>query len=188
MQMTVRDMLTVLHGMCFGALFLLAFSGALVGLYRMTAGGPATLPRRDQRLLAAYLVVMVLLGWAAVLSGAYVIYPWYRAIPPAGADLHDFPQRLLLSDPATAGWHDLGMEWKEHVAWVAPITMTMAAYVFIRYRAWGARFRGLFAAVFAFAVVAFLAAGTAGAFGAFLNKFAPVRGGATVILMHGEGR
>ncbi|GAN76647.1 hypothetical protein [Acidisphaera rubrifaciens] len=187
MQMTVRDALTVLHGMCFGALFLLAFSGALVGLYRMAAGATVALPRRDQRLFAAYLVVMVVLGWAAVLSGAYVIYPWYRAIAPAGADLHDFPQRLLLSSPATSGWHDLGMEWKEHVAWIAPITMTMAAYVFVRYRAWSVRFRGLYAAVFAFAVVAFLAAGTAGGFGAFLNKFAPVRGGAVLTLMQGGG-
>lgn len=187
MEMTARDAWTVLHGMCFGTLFLLAFSGALVGLSRMASRGAGPASGVEQRLLATYIVVMAVLGWLAVLSGAYVIYPWYRAIPMAGADLHGFPQRLLLSNPATAGWHNLGMEWKEHVAWIAPITMTMAAYVFVRYHAWGARFRGLHAAVFGFVVVAFLAAGTAAMFGAFLNKFAPVRGGAVVTLLHGEG-
>lgn len=38
-----------------------------------------------------------------------------------------FPQRLLMSSPATIGWHSLGMEWKEHVAWFAPISITNLA-------------------------------------------------------------
>jgi hypothetical protein len=38
----------------------------------------------------------------------------------------------------------------------------------------------------AFAVVAFGAAGAAGFFGAFLNKFAPVRGGQTIHILKGE--
>jgi hypothetical protein len=37
-----------------------------------------------------------------------------------------------------------------------------------------------------FAVAAFIATGVAGAFGAFLNKFAPVRGGTPIVLIHGE--
>lgn len=32
----------------------------------------------------------------------------------------------------------------------------------------------------------FVATGIAGAFGAFLNKYAPVRGGSSIILMRGE--
>ena len=39
--------------------------------------------------------------------------------------------------------------------------------------------RQMRSAVLAFAVVAFVATGVAGAFGAFLNKYAPVRGGPT---------
>jgi hypothetical protein len=39
---------------------------------------------REQQFLRWYLAAMVVLAWAAVLSGAYVIYPWYRAVPPAG--------------------------------------------------------------------------------------------------------
>lgn len=27
---------------------------------------------------------MVILAWLTVFSGAYIIYPWYRAVPPAG--------------------------------------------------------------------------------------------------------
>ncbi len=42
-----------------------------------------------------YLITMVVLAWAAVLSGAYAIYPWYRAAPPPGTvDLSMFPQHL----------------------------------------------------------------------------------------------
>ena len=37
MEITTRDLITVLHGMGFGALFMLAFSGALVELYRISA-------------------------------------------------------------------------------------------------------------------------------------------------------
>jgi len=35
-------------------------------------------------------------------------------------------------------------------------------------------------------VLAFVAAGVAGFFGAMLNKYAPIRGGAKFVLMHGD--
>jgi hypothetical protein len=41
-------------------------------------------------------------------------------------------------------------------------------------------------ALFVFTVAAFVSTGIAGAFGAFLNKYAPVRGGSIIILMGGE--
>jgi hypothetical protein len=37
MEISTRDLWTVLHGMGFGALFMLAFSGALAELYRLSA-------------------------------------------------------------------------------------------------------------------------------------------------------
>jgi hypothetical protein len=40
--------------------------------------------------------------------------------------------------------------------------------------------------VLTFVVVAFVATGVAGAFGAFLNKYAPVRGGPAIQIMGGE--
>ena len=44
----------------------------------------------------------------------------------------------------------------------------------------------LFGIVMALAVMAFVATAVAGAFGAMLNKFAPVRGGTTIVIMKGE--
>jgi hypothetical protein len=123
----------------------------------------------------------------AVLVGAYAIYPWYRAHPPAGTtDLANFPKALLTSNPATSGWHDIGMEWKEHIAWLSPICLTAVAFLVGRY---GARLRdlkGLRNGTVGLLAVAFFATGVAGFFGAMLNKFAPVRGGATIVLMKGE--
>ena len=52
MEVSTRDLVTVLHGMGFGALFMLAFSGALAELYRMSASGPSVQPsQRGQTLL-----------------------------------------------------------------------------------------------------------------------------------------
>lgn len=188
MEITTRDLLTVLHGMGFGALFMLAFSGAIAELYRMSAPGVVARPGgHENLLLRLYLAAMIILAWATVLTGAYIVYPWYRALPPAGAaNLADYPQRMLMASKTTSGWHSLGMEWKEHVAWLAPIAMTMVGYVFVKYGPALTRHRQIRAAVLAFTVVAFVATGVAGVFGAFLNKFAPVRGGETIILMEGE--
>lgn len=188
MEISMRDLLTVFHGMGFGALFMLAFTGAIAELVRMSApGSPAIPSARDQMLLRVYLIGMVVLAWLAVFSGAYIVYPWYRAIPPVGTiDLAGYPQKLLLSSVSTKGWHDFGMEWKEHVAWIAPIAMTMVAYVFAKYSGHFAKHRGLRKAALVFIVAAFIATGVAGGFGAFLNKYAPIRGGAKIHLMNGE--
>ena len=188
MEISFRDLMTVLHGMGFGALFMLAFTGAMAEMYRMSAPGAPSVPSpREHKLLMYYLVAMVILAWGAVLSGAYVVYPWYRAVPPEGVtDLTEYPKFLLTSSPKTSKWHTLGMEWKEHVAWLAPIAMTMVAYVFAKYGPALAKQRQIRNAVLSFAVVAFLATGVAGAFGAFLNKYAPVRGGATIQIIASE--
>src|SRR5271167_3043059 len=184
MELTLRDLITVLHGMGFGALFMLAFSGAIGVIYATAAGGVNWSPSpRNRRLFRFYLVSMAVMAWLTVLSGAYLIYPWYRAAPPAGVtDLSAYPQRLLLSSPLTAGWHDFGMEWKEHIAWFTPIAMTMVAYVFIKYGPRLALHRQMRNAVLGFTAVAFFATAVAGLFGAFLNKYAPVRGGAEIVL------
>jgi hypothetical protein len=188
MEISTHDLWTALHGMGFGALFMLAFSGALAELYRISASGAPVQPSsREQALLKVYLVAMVVLAWFTVFSGAYIVYPWYRAVPPAGAtDLADFPRRLLLSSGRTSEWHNVGMEWKEHIAWLAPIAMTMVAYVTMKYGRAVTRPRHMRTAVLGFAVAAFVATGVAGVFGAFLNKYAPVRGGSVIILMEGE--
>ncbi len=188
MEITARALWTMIHGMGFGALYLLACSGALVGLYQFTTSfSPPEFTLGRERILRGYLIAMVVLAWAAVLSGAYVVYPWYRAAPPPGApDLALFPQRLLMSRPFTVGWHSLGMEWKEHVAWLAPISITMVASVFIRYGRDLGKHRQLLAATLVFTVVSFVAAGLAGFLGAMIDKQAPVQGGTLIQLSAGE--
>jgi hypothetical protein len=183
MEITFRDAITVMHGMGFGAILLLSFSGAFFAIYfSSVAGHPLT--KRDRALAGGYLIGMALLAWVAVIVGAYVVYPWYRGVPPVGTtDLAGYPQRLLMASATTSGWHDIGMEWKEYFAWFSPISLTAVAYIFIRYGSRLAEFRGLRNAVICLLTLAFVATGVAGFFGAMLNKYAPVRGGPEIVLM-----
>lgn len=188
MEITTRSLWTMIHGMGFGALYLLACSGALVELYRRySPAADHALGARDDLFLRIYLAVMAVLAWLAVLTGAYIVYPWYRAVPPAGTtELAAFPQRLLMSSPNTIGWHSFGMEWKEHVAWLAPICITMAAYVVFQYGRGLRELPRLRNTVLCFVWISLAAAGIAGVFGAMINKNAPVEGGASIHIMNGE--
>ncbi len=189
MEFTTRGLWTMLHGMGFGVLYLLAFSGALIELYRAKSGDIFGEDSHNSVFLRNYLAAMAVLAWLAVLSGAYIVYPWYRAAAPAGtANLAAFPQLLLKSSPSTALWHSLGMEWKEYVAWIAPISSTMAAAIAWRYGSDLRSFPPLRAAVFNFVVISFLAAALAGFTGAMLNKHAPVEGGRTVPVLRRDAR
>jgi len=170
MSVSSRELWTILHGLIFGSLFLLAFAGGLAGLYSfrpewVTVAG---IRERLQRLLAGTWL-MAVVAWITVLSGTYVVYPWYRARTP------DSPRSLLLANPATKLWHNFGMEWKEHVGWFAPILATAVAFTVAYYGpqlARESRMRRALVWLFAFA---FVAAGIAGLFGAFLNNVAPIR-------------
>jgi hypothetical protein len=188
MEITTRSLWTLIHGMGFGALYLLACSGALVELYRRYAPtAENAFSARDEAFLRIYLAAMAVLAWLTVLTGAYIVYPWYRAVPPAGAaDLAAFPQRLLLSSPATIGWHSLGMEWKEHVAWLVPICITMAACVVFQYGRHLRELPKLRNTVLCFVWISLGAASVAGFMGAMINKNAPVQGGVTIHILHGE--
>jgi len=71
MEITTRSLWTLIHGMGFGALYLLACSGMLVELYRLTSPSKPSDPTpAQQRFLKIYLITMVVLAWAAVLTGA----------------------------------------------------------------------------------------------------------------------
>lgn len=188
MEITERALWTMIHGMGFGALYLLACSGAMVELYRRySPDAPAPVTAGDEIFLRTYFIVMAALAWLAVLTGTYVIYPWYRAAaPPGTSHLAAFPQRLLMSSPSTIAWHSIGMEWKEHVAWLAPISISMACGVFIKYGRTLKSHPQLRNAVLLFVLISFLAAGIAGFFGAMLNKKAPAEGGAIIHFAEGE--
>lgn len=176
MEVTSRELWTIIHGMGFGAIFLLAFAGGLAGVYSLrpewvTAEG---LKERLTRLKVGFWT-MAAVVWATVISGSYIVYPWYRANPPAGAtDLSMFPKFLLLANESTAQWHEFGMEWKEHVAWLAPIAATVVAFVVSYYGPSLAKKLGERRALMVFFIVSFVAAAAAGAFGAFITKAAPL--------------
>jgi hypothetical protein len=186
MELTQRELVTALHGMLFGGFFLMALFGAFVLLLEQSDSDVCASEvgsRPAPRWQTIYLIAMVIFGWTAVVTGAYLIYPWYRAVVPAGADLTVYPKFLLTSHASTAGWHNFGMEWKEHVAWIAPMAATMVASVMIKHRAaWNASCQ-VRNAVLGFAAAAFLAAAIAGGWGAMINKKAPVQGGPTIHIM-----
>jgi hypothetical protein len=185
MELTLRELVTAIHGMLFGGFFLMALFGAFVLLLEQSSPDRCALAatQRISRWQTVYLIAMATLGWAAVLSGAYIIYPWYRAVAPPGANLALYPKLLLTAHPSTAGWHTLGMEWKEHVAWIAPMAATMVAWVMIKHRAaWNASCQ-VRNAVLGFTAAALLAAAIAGGWGAMIDKKAPVQGGRTLQLM-----
>jgi hypothetical protein len=177
MHLTPREIWTLVHGLVFGFIFLLGSSGAVVGLHSLkstwqTAEGLL----HNIRILRAFLWGLAASAWAAVLTGAYIVYPWYRATPPAGAyDLSFYPRYLLVSSGSTEMWHEFGMEWKEHIAFIAPIAATVVAFAVSYYGPVLARKVGERRAVMAFFIIAFAAAAAAGLFGALLDKVAPVK-------------
>jgi hypothetical protein len=175
MSLTDRELWGAIHGMLLGAVFLLAFAGGLAGLYSLrpawlTAAG---IKERMPRLIAGTWV-MAIVAWLTVIVGTYVVYPWYRATPPKGADLTAFPRSYLLANPNLATWHTFGMEWKEHIAWLAPMLATAVAFIVVRYGAQLARESRIRQALMTFFTLAFLAAAVAGLFGAFITKAAPI--------------
>jgi hypothetical protein len=169
MSLTDRETLAAFHGMIFGAMFLLAFAGGFAGLYSLrpaliTAQG---LVERSRRLIAGTWA-MALVAWATVYTGTFIVYPWYRAKGAAS------PKSILLANVNTADWHNFGMEWKEHIAWLAPILATMVAVVVTYYGPRLIKHQGLRRALLGIFVLAFACAAVAGLLGAFITKAAPV--------------
>jgi hypothetical protein len=175
MVMTAKEIWTLIHGMGFGALFLLGFAGGLAGLYSLQPNLVTTagIKERVARLTAGTWA-MAIAAWGTVITGTWVVYPWYRAKPPEGADLIDYPRYYLLADETLAAWHTFGMEWKEHVAWFSPILATVVAFVVWRYRGQLAQNHTLRKMMLALFVLAFASAGIAGLFGALITKAAPI--------------
>jgi hypothetical protein len=126
-----------------------------------------------ERARARGAIVMATGAWLTVLTGTWGVYAWYRATPPAGSSSLAYPKAWLIGHAHLAGWHEFGMEWKEHIGWLAPILATTVAVTAIRHRAvlrsdW--RPRRLVVALFS---LAFVAALVAAALGAAINKVAP---------------
>jgi len=135
MELTNRETWAALHGIILGGAFLLAFAGGLAGLWSLRPEW-VTVQGLQERMNRLRLGVfsMAAVAWLTVITGTWIVYPWYRAAPPEGTeDLTDYPRSFLLSDPDTDQWHKFGMEWKEHVAWVSPILATAVAFIVLYY-------------------------------------------------------
>ena len=176
MQFTDREFWAVIHGMVLGAIFLLAFPAGLVGLwslkekYLTLAGVRERMPRL---LVGGW--IMAIVSWLTVITGTWIVYPWYRAVPPEGVtDLTKYPKAELLANAATSAWHTFGMEWKEHIAWISPMLATAVAFVILYYGIDLIRRKDLHRPMLIVFALAFGVAGIAGLFGAFITKAAPV--------------
>ena len=146
------------------------FHGFMVGGRALTdlRARPETVAARNRAVVA-----MAGAAWLTVLTGTWTVYSWYRAKPLSPALTLRYPQQWLMSHDRLAVWHEFGMEWKEHVGWLAPILATTAAVLVIRHQSvlshdW--RPRRLVTALFSLAVAA---AVVAAVLGAVINKVAP---------------
>src|SRR5688572_23143649 len=110
MNLTDREFWTLVHGMGFGAMFLLAFAGGVAGLYSLRPEllTPEGIRERLVRLRWGTVIMAVLL-WLTVIVGTFVVYPWYRARPAEGVDttvqseeLREYPRYWLLASEETA--------------------------------------------------------------------------------------
>jgi hypothetical protein len=129
---------------------------------------------------------MAIAAWATVITGTWIVYPWYReglagenAVGCEGAQVPTStcsPRDFLLSNASgnTEDWHEFGMEWKEHIAWISPMLATLAAFLVFYYGPALARNRTARVLVLIVFTAAFLTAAIAGLFGALITKTAPI--------------
>jgi hypothetical protein len=169
MDLTTREFWALVHGFLLGGLFLVAFAGGLAGLYSLkpqlvTAEG---ITDRMGRLKVG-MTTMAVVAWATVITGTWIVYPWYREETP------DSAKSVLLADPDTADWHEFGMEWKEHIAWIAPMLATVAAFIVLYYRADLVRNQTARRLAIGLFIGSFACAAVAGILGALITKNAGV--------------
>jgi hypothetical protein len=170
MHLTYREIWALAHGMLIGGPFLLAFTGGLVALAGLrseylTPDGVQTIVRR----LRLGTVGMAVMAWTIVLTGTWVLLPWYREDSP------DSPRSILLSSPSTRQWHELADVWNTHVAFMAPILATTAAALVVYYGPALARDRTIRNLVLALFLGAFAVASLAALLGSLITRAAPLR-------------
>ena len=169
MSLTSRETWTLIHGMVLGALFLLGFAGGLEALYSLRPNLLSPVGVHDRIRRARIGVVgMAVAAWGTVLTGTWIVYPWYRERTP------NSPRSILLADPQLQDWHRFGMEWKEHIAWMSPILATVVAFIVIYYGTGLARHDRVRKTTITLFVLAFTFAAVAGLFGALITKAAPI--------------
>ena len=169
MDLSTREFWALIHGLILGGGFLVAFAGGLAGLYSLRPGllTERGLAERTRRLIVGT-TTMAAVAWTTVITGTWVVYPWYREDVPTS------PRSALLASPDTDEWHKFAMEWKEHVAWIAPMLATAVAVIVLYYRQDLIRNQTARRIAMWFFVAAFVTAAIAGILGALITKKAPI--------------
>lgn len=163
--MSVGEFSFLVH-LTFGILIVHAFAGGLGVLLKRGQ------TRMKEAMRVGTTVMLAAVSWLTVITGTWITYIGYRAKPPEGADVQGYPQAYLEANDM-AYWHDLGMEWKEHVGWLVPILATAVAFVVFRHGALVARDSRVRTALTTIFVIAFAASAVAAGLGAAINAIAP---------------
>jgi hypothetical protein len=182
-DLSAREFWGIVHGMGLGALYLLAFGGAFAGLwsFRRAYITDTGVAERIPRLKAGF-AIMAVAAWLTVITGTWIVYPWYRAGATATCEQTSVaqvpaecgPKWTLLADPSTADWHSFAMEWKEHVAWLVPLLATAVAFAVFYLGADLLRRSDVRRSLMWFLAASFVLAAIAGLMGALITKNAPV--------------
>lgn len=161
MLFTGGELWADVHGIVLGAIFLLAYSGGLAGLFALRAEWETMTGLKVlMRQLTVGTWLMAIVVWLTVVTGTYIVYPLYRS-----------EYQVVLSKTF---WNTFGMEWMMHIGWIAPILATTVAYVIVRYGTQLAREIRIRNALEVLFTIAFLTAGIAGLMGALTTKALPV--------------
>ena len=177
MLFTERSVWTMVHGIGLGGAGLMGLAAALFYLCATRqSAGPYLATPTISRALAWLTVFTAAMLWLTVLVGTYIIFPPYRATPPAGVlDLAQFPRSLVQANPGTAWLHAFAMESKEHAPWIASMLATAVAFVTVRYPSRVLSDPGLRSMAIILLAIAFALVSWVSLMGIFVNKVAPLQ-------------
>jgi len=169
--LTDREFFLLLH-LGLGIIFIHGFAGGIATLVDRTSLRLQGTPLQA-RIRAVSTSFMAFALWAAVVSGTWLVYPGYGEEPPDGAATTAYPRADLQANGDLAFWHDFGMEWKEHVAWLTPFLATAVAFAAIRHGRRVSRDTAIRRSLVRLFTVAAAASVVAAGLGAVINKVAP---------------
>lgn len=165
-----------------GVVFIHVFAGGITTLLQSRTPPAASASPRTRLYVVSRIrdvvraistVGLALIAWLTVISGTWIVYPWYRAKPPPGEATRFYPQAALEATQGLSVWHSFGMEWKEHVGWLAPFLATAVAFIVLRHSHLLDEDERLRKVVTTFFALSFAVAVIAGLLGAALNNVAP---------------
>jgi hypothetical protein len=165
-----RGWWTTLHGVVLAATFLLLLVLTFTSLIQLRSEllTPDGVEVR-LRWLKRGLLFMMVVGWAAIALGTFVIDGWFNQHLPGS------PYTLLNAREAWAPWQGFVMEWKERISWVSALVATTGAYLVFYYGpqlAHDVRARSRVLTLF---VVSLATGSAAGIMGVLLAKLVPLR-------------